>query len=393
MVIIYMKILFINDMYTVGGATKALIELVLKLRQEGHEPIVCTSTHDSFNDLLDTYGVQNIADGHISVMDVLPDRIRDSIIEFKKMQLRYLKARYRAVKIIENSVDMRIVDLIHTNSIRNDIGCILCKKYGIPHIMHVREFGQEDFSCSVYMPNYYRYINHRCDILLAVSNAVRKSVIAKGIVPHKIRTLYDGVDFCDFVVKDNNIPDNEMLKMVLVGGICEAKGQHIAVKALSYLPENIRNNVTLDLVGWDDPVFLSRINKMISALNLEDHVRILGARDDIAGLLCNYNIGLMCSKSEGFGRVTAEYMYVGLGVIAADTGASSELVKDGVTGLIYHRNNPEDLAKKIEVFYKNSDLLNNCSRNAHAVAKKNFSSQMNYEKILKVYYRLLLRRK
>ena len=77
-----MRILFINDMYTVGGATMALKELLLRLKADGHEPIVCTSVHDSFNDFLDANGIQNLPDGHISVMDVTRRLLRHSSLYF-----------------------------------------------------------------------------------------------------------------------------------------------------------------------------------------------------------------------------------------------------------------------------------------------------------------------
>ena len=384
-----MKILFINDMYTVGGATKALLELVVSLKADGHTPIVCTSKRDDFNTLLDSHGIENIADGHFCVMDGLDehDLLRHAKYVVKRM--RYLLSRNSAVKKIEKRVNLSTVDLIHTNSIRNDIGCMLFKKHGIPHVMHVREFGQEDFSCVIFRPNYYQYLNQGCNGLLAVSDAVKNSVVSKGIDSKLIRTLYDGVDFSRFKTKEINLRDNDTIKIVMTGGICETKGQHIAVQALGYLPEQVRKNVTLDFVGWSDPAYLESLKKLIKELRLEGQVNFLGSKDTVADILWRYNIGLMCSKSEGFGRVTAEYMYAGIGVIAADTGASPELVKDNKTGLIYHRNDPEDLARKIALMYQDPHLMTILGKNAHEDAKTRFSLQTHYGNVMEVYQHIL----
>ena len=165
--------------------------------------------------------------------------------------------------------------------------------------------------------------------------------------------------------------------------------QHIAVQALGALPEEIRRYVTLDIIGWDDPVYRAKLERMIHALHLEQQVRFLGTRDDIGQLLAGYNIGLMCSKSEGFGRVTAEYMYAGLGVIAADTGASPELVCNGKTGLIYRRDDPKSLADRITQLYRDPALLGRLSRNAHRAAKRRFYAEINYQKTLEVYRKVL----
>ena len=76
---------------------------------------------------------------------------------------------------------------------------------------------------------------------------------------------------------------------------------------------------------------------------------MLGYREDVCSLLHEYDCGVMCSRSEGFGRVTAEYMMAGLPVIASDTGANPELVNEGQTGLFYRWGDTSDLAKKIEM--------------------------------------------
>ena len=78
-----------------------------------------------------------------------------------------------------------------------------------------------------------------------------------------------------------------------------------------------------------------------------------------------------------------------LGVIAANTGASPELIRHKDTGLIYEFGNSEDLALKIQEFYLNRDLLKTCSNNAKNYALKHFTSAINAENIIKVYRRCL----
>ena len=45
------------------------------------------------------------------------------------------------------------------------------------------------------------------------------------------------------------------------------------------------------------------------------------------------DINLICSKAEGMGRTTIESMLSGSLTIAADAGATPELIRDGETGL------------------------------------------------------------
>lgn len=379
------KILFINDVHTVGGATMALKEIVVALKEIGIEPIVSTSVKDDFNQFLDAKGIINIADSHLGAMDVsLPKSIKRPL-QYEKRRMLYILKRYKALKILESQINLKEIDIIHTNSSRNDIGCLLHEKYQIPHIMHVREFGTEDFDCWIYKRNYYKYLNKQCNAILAVSNAVRDSWIKKGINEKLIRTVYDGVDFSSFQIKKNYDIDIRNLRLVITGGVCNAKGQHLAIEAINLLPKNIKKNITLDIIGWQDEKYMVLLNKLVNEYGLMEQVHFMGSRTDINKILCSYDIGLMCSRMEGFGRATAEYMYVGLGVIAADTGASPELIKQEENGLIYARNDAQELSNKILLYYNHPDLIERYGKKAHEDACAKYSLEKNLVEILNIY--------
>lgn len=62
---------------------------------------------------------------------------------------------------------------------------------------------------------------------------------------------------------------------------------------------------------------------------------------------------LICSKQETFGRALIEGMIGKKPVIAPDIAAVSELISDKEDGIIYNKNNVEDLIKKVVEVYKN----------------------------------------
>ena len=84
---------------------------------------------------------------------------------------------------------------------------------------------------------------------------------------------------------------------------------------------------------------------------------------------------LVCSKMEALGRVTIEGMYYRNLVIGADSGATAELVKDGMTGYLYKSGNIDDLVKNIEKAIA-SDDSNKIIINAHEWSVKNFSNNI-----------------
>ncbi len=384
-----MKVLYITDPGSVGGATKALIEVVGQMKTRGIEPIVCTSVINSLNEQLDNIDIKNISLGYMSVLEpISPYRWKRPIKYVINWFLYRVKLRCALKKIVE-CIDINSVDLIHTNSARNDLGCYLNKRYGIPHIMHIREFADADFGCITLRENYINIFNKYTTKFVSISNAVRNHWNNKGLNSNKNITIYNGVSYQNIETSNTEDKFNSELKMVIVGGICKAKGQHLIIEALNLLPKNIKSNIMVDFIGWYDPVYLKHLNDLIDKYCLSSNVKFIGELPCIDKILKNYQIGLMCSVSEGFGRVTVEYMFAKLGIIASNSGANPELIKDGETGLLFESGDASSLAKQIVKYFDNRNLLVECTEYAYKHACNKFTKERNAENILKLYNELL----
>lgn len=379
-----MKIMIISDPGTVGGATRSLVDVSTELKRNGDDVLVCTSSHNELNKELYERGINSFACGHKSAMNPKSPFLWKRPIKYPIESARYKLAERTAIHNIEDNIDLKTIDVIHTNSARNDIGCILKQKHGIPHVMHIREFGTEDFDCCIYRKDYYNFLNQNTDVFIAISHAVAESWIKRGLEASKVRIVYNGIDFHEISTPDFNHV-NKTLKMVIVGGICEAKGQLQCVKALSKLSSNILKNIKLDIIGWCDPRYKKTIIEYINKYNLERCVNIFSTSNNVHEILPKYDVGLMCSRSEGFGRVTAEYMFAGLGVIASDTGANPELINNEINGLIYRYGDEDDLARAIIKLYTDRECLKLYARHAYDDAHARFTIKNNVASIKRIY--------
>lgn len=385
-----MKVLFITDPSTVGGATRSLVDVTSKLKENKVDCTVCTGISNDLNEELSLLGIENYALGHKAAMVVLPKAQWKKPLKYILDYIAYRISTCLAINKINKLIDLNSVDIIHTNSARNDIGCYISKKYNIPHIIHLREFGQEDFDCVLLKHNYYDFLTRYSKRFIAISNAVRSSWIQKGIDERKIDVIYNGVAYEDISVSSQNeMKDSLELHCIIAGGICEAKGQMECVEAIHLLPDSIRRNVFLDIVGWGDSEYITSIKGKIYEYQLEDRVHFLGVQQSIHPFLRNYQIGLMCSRSEGFGRVTAEYMFAGLGIIASNAGANPEIIHDGVNGLLYNLASVEDLSKKIQKFYLDRDFMVKCGVQAMADAKSKYTIEKNVSGIIECYNKIM----
>lgn len=380
-----MTVLYIVDYGTVGGATHAFIDMAIQMKALGVTPIVVTSGRDSLNSCLEKEGIRTVAAGHYTVLEPWKYKGLGSLKWFVMMIARYWRYERQAIRFIESELNLKSVDLIHTNSARNSLGCYLSKKHNIPHIMHIREFADTDFGCKALNPFYINLYNKYSSAFISISDAVKNHWTQKGIDASRNIVIYDGVYNEDILPTDYSSIYDDTFRMVIVGGVCEAKGQLIAVEAISKLPTYIRDHVSLDIIGWQAPEYMNRINNYICEHHLEKQVSVHGARNDIHEILHNYHVGLMCSRSEGFGLVTAEYMHAGLPVIASNSGACPELIEDKSCGLIFESGNSIAMCNCIEEYFKNRNLLEIHGKAARIRALDKFTRPINGNNIYNIY--------
>lgn len=382
-----MKILFISDVGIIGGATTSLLNLVRELNKYDNIDItVVTSEYSRVNKKLNELKIDNIADYHPEAMREIYQGKHLPLYHIKKAYLEYYLKTIYSKYIIERYIDVKSFDIIHTNNIRTDIGCYLSQKYHIPHIMHVREFGTLDYGCTFLNSNYITYLNKNVDKYVSVSDAVKNHWISLGIDKSKILTIYNGVNSDRF--KQKEYFSDLKLKLICCGSIRKSKGQDQIIEAIAMLPEDIKYNISLDLFGWPDKLFLEEILKMANEYGLDRQVNYGGICNDIPNLLLNYDVGITPSRAEGFGLVTNEYMLAGLGVIVSDTGSHKELINEN-TGLHFEFGNVKDLASKIEKLYYDRDEIKRLGNNARDYALNNFTSKINARNVYNMYLNLL----
>ncbi len=384
-----MNILLIADGDTRYGASRSLLQMVtnLKLRPDVNITVVLNCESEMVNNLR-KQDCSVVIINYNPFIQPYPENIPFWLpVRFMYQGIKYWYGRLFALKELEKKIEIGNIDLIHSNSSREDFSVMIQTKYHIPIVRHIREFGDRDFSCFSLRKNYIDLFNSTTSVFIAVSNAVRTHWINKGIISNKIVTIYNGV-FQRERLKQRTIPlcHKKKINLVMVGSIMRTKGQDQAIQMMNLLKdENIE--FKLDLIGDGTWFFLNELKDQIERCGLEDCVSFFGYRKDVFDLLPNYDVGLICSKSEGFGRVTAEYMMAGLPVLASNTGANSELIREGVDGCLYSYGNVEDMKEKLMRIINN----NLGGEKTHRYALGNYSVMVNEEKVYNLYKTVLRR--
>lgn len=237
--------------------------------------------------------------------------------------------------------------VIHANSVRAGLIARLAGTFsGLPAVVHVRDVLPE----SVTGLAVRRSLIGRSITLIAISDYVKQKfgVAGRGIA---MTVIDNPVDQRRFDVRANTIEESrEALGVApgvpligIVGQISPWKGHDTAIRALGLLRARYPD-VTLAIVGevkfsepgtsLDNRAFLDGLRDLVHELGLADKVIFFGERDDIPRVMRALDVLLVPSTAEPFGRTVAEAMTMATPVIATCEGGPSELIDDGVTGLL-----------------------------------------------------------
>lgn len=301
----------------------------------------------------------------------------------------------RQVRDLAHFIRKEEIELIHTHDFYTNIfGMAGAMLAGAKRVASKRET-QSKTPKQLFVEKQAFRAAHR---IVVNSDAIREFLVEAGVSGTKIVTIYNGLDpRCSF----------ERPK----GGRTEA----LAALALNVAPEsklvtivaNMRSDVknhelflrSVKRVGADneDAIFLivgegelqPRYEKMASELGVAEKCRFLGPRSDVGALLAVSDVGVLCSRSEGFSNAILEYMAAGLPVVATDVGGAREAVKDGETGFVVPSNDEAALASAISSLLNESDLAVEMGSAGRKAAMERFSDTAQLKAVTSLYNELL----
>lgn len=354
-----MKILVVTHETTLSGANKSLLNLIKKLHTQIEFYVLVNRETGELIEQLKELGIPVLFHRYYWWYAQSRTNRLKQIARYTKDFANY----YLNLRIDRNfleTISIQQFDIIYTNTSVVDIGARISRNLGIPHVWHIREFGKEDFGF-LRLRHQKDYTNEfkNAALCIAISEAVGKKY--RDIVDKdKVRVIYNGLEPQNFLAQVRKLHKKDCYSIGMVGQVSEAKGQAIAIRACSELIKE-GFNLKLYLAGEVDYAYLKR-----EAPNYKQYEWL-----EVAGQIKNVNefrdildIELICSRAEGFGRVTLEAMLHGIPVIGSDAGGTSELICNEKTGLLFESGNVQQLKIAICKLIESEDLYNNITVNA-----------------------------
>lgn len=354
-----MKVLQLISSLAVGGSEKLLVSFLASCKNDprvGFVVVVMNQTvHEDLRDELEKIGIP------VYYLNRPAGQLHP----------RYLWALCRIIR-------RHGIDLIHAHNTGSKWWGVLCKLVN-PGLKLV--FTIHDTMTVPRLSALQVWLHqHLIDMNIAISKAVADLCVARDIFNY--RQIYNGIELQKFFEQSiqsgsEKSPASNVAKkpmhIVHVGRFDAAvKGQDVLLNALALCKTHgVPVRATLMGSVTDETALgLRELQVLAEMLGLDNEVDFWVNRTDVPQLLAQSDLFVLPSRQEGLGLVVLEAMAAGVPVIVSNIEGPSELVEDGVTGLLFTAADANDLFRKIKRASENPALMAQIRRQASVFVER-----------------------
>jgi glycosyltransferase involved in cell wall biosynthesis len=195
----------------------------------------------------------------------------------------------------------------------------------------------------------HRRLMEAVDCLICVSAGARASFAAAGVPPGKLRVVRNGI-----VPQPSTAPrhvarralglPSDMPIALTIARFTEQKGHRLLLAAI---PAVLVRRPGARFLWVGEGPLKPEMEEAVAALGLDDRVRFLGQRSDVAALMAAADLFVLPSMFEGLPLVALEAMAAGLPVVGTRVCGTDEVVVDGETGRLVEGGHAPALADAV----------------------------------------------
>jgi glycosyltransferase involved in cell wall biosynthesis len=278
------------------------------------------------------------------------------------MSLGYLRHRKRLAKIIKE----KQIDLVHGHNLIADLGMAynLQRWFKIPYVITVRHIGRAE--------DLLRHIRKFVSAARAVINIGYSGKETIDAMNSNSYLVSHGIDN-RFLSRKKVYTPHQTLKIVTVSRLLYWKN----IDKVLYALLQIKEGFTYDIYG--DGPFLETLKGIVEGSAIEDKVVFHGHIDYelVPETLEKYDLFVLPSYREVFGRAYIEAMACGLPIIGAKNTGMDGHITEGEQGLLVDHTNVDDLQHAIQKFIDDEKLKVNMGQKA-----KEFSSKFSWDAVV-----------
>jgi len=209
----------------------------------------------------------------------------------------------------------------------------LGRMFGVPVSIKARGADVHHWGTSAATARQVLRAGRQADGMLAVSQAMRRDMIALGMPGDAIRVHHTGVDLARFVPSDRATGKARFgvtgPLVASLGALIPRKGHDVVIRAAASLP-----GVSLLIAGEGSERAV--LEREIARCGASDRIRLLGAvpHGDLHHLLAAADVMALCSASEGLANAWVESLACGTPIVITPAGGAAEVVDSPAAGRV-----------------------------------------------------------
>jgi glycosyltransferase involved in cell wall biosynthesis len=226
------------------------------------------------------------------------------------------------------------------------------------------------------------------DLVVTISEFNKKFMKKKyQLSSEKIKIIHCGIELARFSNTKCNLKFKEKkLKILNVGRLVPVKGHDILLNALAIVR---KRGINFDLTIIGGGPLEEDLLQLTKQLCLEDCVHFIGAQSQKSVIeeMCNSDLFVLSSRSEGLPVVCMETMAMGAFISAPRINGIPELVENKINGLLVEPDNVEALAEAITWADNNREEVKVMCVSARSKVEKEFDRKKCTEDLLRLMER------
>ncbi|OGP13278.1 MAG: hypothetical protein A2052_02165 [Deltaproteobacteria bacterium GWA2_54_12] len=276
-------------------------------------------------------------------------------------------------------------DILHSHLL-DEIGPIVGKLAGARVVATVhsdKHYGAVD-----------RFALSRSDLVLGCGKEVLRN-ISRFIPRRKVRVLSnaihkpDNTRFCrKDVLRKFGIREESKL-VVSLGRLARLKGYDLLIEAFRQVVTAVPDAVLL--IGGEGEE-RGRLNTLVESAGIGESIRLPGIVREAHEVIASCDLYVNSSRWEGLPMTLLEAIAHGRPMVATDVGGNSEVVRDGVTGILVPPEDPERLACAIIRILKDDDLREKAGYEASVLFNSDYTINRHCEALAGYYHQVVLSR-
>ena len=274
-------------------------------------------------------------------------------------------------------------DVLHTSGAEaNFFGYFAGRMAGVPKII-VEEIGIPNQSTVA--KKIFRFIFNNADCAVGESKVVVDHFVSTyQLNPDKAKVVSNFGLFQYNLSNLNVQKDEHLFNILMISRLEKVKNIEGVINVVARLRDTNSRNIRLTIAG--SGALEKELKKKVEEMNLQNHVHFLGFITNPYPHLCNADLYVLNSHSEGFSNSLVEAMYSGTPVLSTTVGAASDIIEDSKNGFLTSVNDEEELyLKLLKIVDIPKDVMAEIGSNGQKSIIEKYSLNNHIEQLMSIY--------